>query len=86
MSFPSDMKRSTTMMEWRDVPLYKWYEIVNKELIDGNALILTLEDEDGNRLITFATSVIHHELRKRPECNYIRSVNEEYYDFDLVSY
>ena len=99
VSFPSDaelqsnMKNSTKWLKWRDVPLHTWYKIVKKEAVDtqhGNALILTLEDREGDKLTTFTTAIIQSSLKKRPDCNYIRSTgkveNKRYYGFDIVTH
>ena len=97
MSFPSDeqlnskITRSTNWLKWRDVPINKWYHIVKREPLDtknGEALILTLEDKDQNRLICFTTSLIKKELEARPESNFIKSsgkiCTKKYYGFELV--
>ena len=97
-SFPSNellesnIRKSSNWMKWRDVPINRWYRIVNKESYDtkyGDSMILTLEDKDENRLITFTTPIIKQTLEKCSDkaCNFIISTgkveNKKYYGFEI---
>ena len=96
-SFPSNeeldskVQKSTKWLKWKDVPLDTWYKIFLKQKIQtkhGEAVILTLVDNQQNYLTTFTTSVIKKEIENHPEYEYIRSTgipeNKKYYGFDLV--
>ena len=86
----SNIRKSSNWMKWRDVPINKWYRIVHKESLDtkyGESMILTLEDKNANKLITFTTPIIKKAIENCPDCNFIISTgkveNKKYYGFEI---
>ena len=96
--FEQNKNKHDQIQKWRDVPLNVIYQIENVEEIpskNGNATIVTLSNENGEKLTAFATSCLIKDLKDFGwgETYYIKSLGlknsnknlgQKYYAYDLV--